>query len=84
MVPYQMFLPGLVYSQINGISSQVNSQLWYIVRIIRYQTSYKHPMYLRNISYPVFQTLHNHEYMIKQCYGKAHKQAEEAVLGLDQ
>ena len=31
-----------------------------------------------------FQTLYKHEYMIKQCYGKVHKQAEQAVLGLDQ
>ena len=29
-------------------------------------------------------TLHNYKYMIKQCYGKAHKQAEQVVLGLNQ
>ena len=48
------------------------------------QTSYKHPMYLRNISYQVFQTLQNHKYIIKQYYGKVHKQVDQTVLGLDQ
>jgi len=41
--------------------SQVNSQLWCSIRINRYQTGCKHPIYFRNISYPIFQTLHSHK-----------------------